>query len=144
MPPRPPLSFVEVGQSLERLSQGQHELSEQIGRLAGEVREEIRRLTAELQAVKSEPRERADSYHDFDPALEELRNTLTRRVKDPGDPRFNSERARAIANEAVSRAKVEGKAAAYDAWKRTALQIAVGILVGVLAAMTLAHFGMHP
>lgn len=105
---------------------------------------QIGHLTAEVAGLRSGRDWREQSRHDWDPGLLQLGQVLREQVKDPTRPQFNSDRAKAIVDDAVSAARRDDKAAAYDAWRRGAVRIVVGVVIGVLVAMLLAHYGVHP
>lgn len=85
-------------------------------------------MRAELQSV-----------HEFDADVDQLRKTLRDRVKD--DSRFDSTRARAIAQDAVATAKRDDKAALWDAVKHGMWKV-LFIIVGAVVALLLSHFGV--
>lgn len=81
-----------------------------------------------------------DSFMGQVPELQELKN----RVRDPNDRRFTSDYVRAMVRNTLDGSKRDEKAARYDALVKTSVRVLVGVAVGVLVAMTLAHFGLHP
>lgn len=130
--------IIALAARLDTVANGQLSVSQQIGALTAEL--------AEMRTfIRPGPyREREASIHDFDPLVAEFRNALKEGVKDAARPQFDSTRARAIANEAVHMARQGDKARAYDTLRSTVVRVAMGVIVGVLVAMVLAHFGLHP
>jgi hypothetical protein len=113
----------------------------------------VKGLNAVIERLNSaQPRARESSYHDFDAQVAEFRDTLYKRSKDPHD-RLDSERARAIASEAVRAAKeadtaaanatelAEIKKRAEDAL-RERRKLVMLILASVIAGMVLMGLGV--
>jgi hypothetical protein len=103
-----------------------------------EMSQQLGRIMAAVSQAQTAHRERETSWHDFDEQVAEFRNTLSERVKNPSD-RFDSDRARAIATDAIQRARSDDKAARYDAFWRAFWKVAVTVIAGiVLAALAFA------
>jgi hypothetical protein len=121
-------ALTQLSQRIQIVADAQLDMSEQLGKF---MRDSAK---AQMQAH----RERETSWHDFDEQVAEFRNTLSERVKNPSD-RFDSDRARAIATDAIQRARSDDKAARYDAFWRAFWKVAVTVIAGiVLAALAFA------
>lgn len=87
------------------------------------------------------PTRESDSYHDIQQLFGRAGAEIYRRMKDPRDP-MDSERAKAIAAEAVDRAKGDEARAQLAAQAKFRGQILAGLIIGIGVAVAVAVGGI--
>lgn len=142
---RRPRSFDDVhanevllAERMDRIVEAQLASSQQYGLIMAAIAQ----LEKAVEKQQLGPmRERESSYHDWDAELAEMDRILKTRVKDPRD-RMNSERAKAIAREAVAVAKGEEAQLALGEQKRRAAEIRTHVIAGVLVGVVMLIIGL--
>lgn len=139
----------DIRQLLARCLDWQLEFDVRFGKALAEIGNLAKRVNAVEVEQERADEQRESSYHDFAEELERAKKLLVARVKDPKDE-MTSERARAIAAEAVVAAKVAEKAQAFDELQRQADQarrerrkLLLSIIGAVVAGLTLGALAMR-